>query len=49
MGDNVIPVFFTLTGFAESYLQSGGDRTLLLSTPLLAPTTSPRRFATVFA
>ncbi len=50
MGDNVIPIFFTLTGFSESYLQSGGDRTLRLpSTPQPAAPTSPRRFATVFA
>jgi len=49
MGDNVIPIFFTLTGFAESYLQSGGDRTLLVSAQpeTLAP--APRRFPTVFA
>jgi hypothetical protein len=47
MGDSVIPIFFTLTGFAESYLQSGGDRTLYAPAPpaLLAP----RRFPTVFA
>ena len=39
-----------LTGFAESYLQSGGDRTLLPSAAQpAAPTISPRRFATVFA
>jgi hypothetical protein len=49
MGDNVIPIFFTLTGFAESYLQSGGDRTLLLSAPQPIPATRARRFATVFA
>jgi hypothetical protein len=48
MGDNVIPIFFTLTGFTDSYLQCGGDRTLLLSASQPA-TTSPRRFATVFA
>jgi hypothetical protein len=47
LGDSVIPIFFTLTGFTESYLQSGGDRTLLSPAPP-APAAA-RRFATVFA
>lgn len=25
MGDNVIPIFFTIVGFSEGYLQAGGD------------------------
>jgi hypothetical protein len=25
MGDNVVPIFFVLIGFAEGYLQAGGD------------------------
>lgn len=49
MGDNVIPIFFTLTGFAESYLQSGGDRTLHSPNRPAPSITVPRRFATVFA
>lgn len=49
MGDNVIPIFFTLTGFAEGYLAAGGDlqaRTGTLDAPQMAP---PPRFRVVFA
>ncbi len=31
LGDNVIPIFFTLLGFADNYLCSGGDLALLVS------------------
>jgi len=47
MGDNVIPLFFTLTGFAESYLCAGGDLALGSATTLATP--KAKCFAVVFA
>ena len=29
MGDNVIPIFFTVVGFSEGYLQAGGDASVM--------------------
>jgi hypothetical protein len=51
MGDNVIPIFFTLVGFAEGYLQAGGDLEAARK-PAASPTGStapPPRFAVVLA
>lgn len=49
MGDNVIPIFFTLTGFSEGYLLVGGDRNELLRPADAAPAPVPPRFRVVFA
>jgi hypothetical protein len=48
MGDNVIPIFFTLTGFAEGYLVAGGDASLQQHAPV-APAVPKPRFAVVLA
>jgi hypothetical protein len=51
MGDNVIPIFFTLVGFAEGYLQAGGDQqatsAAVAGTPKAAEPV-PARFPVVF-
>lgn len=40
LGDNLIPIFFMLTGFAEGYLLDGGDRTLSKDPPTDAAVSS---------
>jgi hypothetical protein len=50
MGDNIIPIFFTMVGFADGYLQAGGDlqkKTLAAAQGLVAE--REPRFATVLA
>lgn len=50
MGDNVIPIFFTMLGFADNYLCSGGDLALLKpQTCMLKATPKPSRFDVVLA
>lgn len=50
MGDNVIPIFFTLVGFAEGYLQAGGDASTTRSGKATAVAAVVRpRFAHVLA
>ncbi len=50
MGDNVIPIFFTLTGFADGYLMANGDFSLKqgITGPAAEAPVEPR-FRTVLA
>jgi hypothetical protein len=52
MGDNVIPIFFTLVGFAEGFLAAGGDRSLAVpqaGQQVSAVSASRRPFAVVLS
>ena len=50
MGDNVIPIFFTMLGFADNYLCSGGDLALLAPQPQIANSSAKtKRFEIVLA
>lgn len=49
IGDNVVPIFFTLIGFAEGYLLAGGDFTLRRGAAEQAPVLRKPRFAVVLA
>lgn len=49
MGDNVIPIFFTLVGYAEGYLQAGGDRQPAKLSGAAAVVDKAPGFAIVFA
>ena len=33
MGENVVPIFFMVTGFTEGYLRAGGDKLLVTREP----------------
>lgn len=50
MGDNIIPIFFTMVGFADGYLQAGGDlqKKTLAAAQGMVEERQPR-FATVLA
>lgn len=52
MGDNVIPIFFTLVGFAEGFLVAGGDRSLSVPQTrqeVAAAPAPPRPFAVILS
>jgi hypothetical protein len=49
MGDNVIPIFFTLVGVSEGYLQAGGDASVTRKTGVPARALVRPRFAHVMA
>ena len=40
LGDNLIPIFFMMCGFAEGYVVGGGDRTLAAGAPAPSEVTS---------
>jgi hypothetical protein len=49
MGDNVVPIFFTLVGFSEGYLKAGGDAAALSKQDMAAMAIAAPRFAHVIA
>ena len=49
MGLNVIPVFFLLTGFTESFLMNGGDKTLRSKPEAFSPVKPKFQFQRILA
>ncbi len=49
MGDNVVPIFFTLAGFSEGYLKAGGDAAVNPVADSAAPEIAQALFARVIA